>query len=223
MLTSVESKVQDHALLGSRIGAFVAGTSSGRFRTMSSSTESASSSDTVACTVGGIVRARHDALLDAALATAGPGRPRSSCRARRSTVTAAIVNSEAGGVLAASDSFYFSHAATLVFANALALTESTGGTGSDLLTAFVAGLETASVLNILSPSNLPPGERGGGKRSQTDRLRSAGGRLNYVAVGAAAAAARLSAWTPNAHPTPLRSLRSPRRRGSLRRGRAGAA
>jgi len=105
-------------------------------------------------------------------------------------ITAAVVNSEAGGVLAASDSFYFSHAATLVFANALAMTESTGGSGSDLITSFVAGLETASVLNVLSPSNLPPASVGAAQRSQTDRLRSAGGRLNYVAVGAAAAAAR---------------------------------
>jgi 2-methylcitrate dehydratase PrpD len=148
--------------------------------------------DTVACTVGGnVLETRHEALKGAALATAGPGRSTILVSGERvDPVTAAMVNSEAGGVLAASDSFYFSHAATLIFANALAVTEAQRGSGADLLTAFVTGLETASVLNILSPSNLPPGQVGASQRSQTDRLRSAGGRLNYVAVGGAAAAAR---------------------------------
>ena len=40
---------------------------------------------------------------------------------------AAMVNAEAGSVLAASDSFFFSHASTMILANALALIEARGG------------------------------------------------------------------------------------------------
>lgn len=198
MRASIESKVEGRAVLGDRIGAFVAGTEFGSLPDDVVEYGKRLILDTVACTVGGnIVGTRHDALLGAALATAGPGRSTVLVSGEEvDPITAAVVNSEAGGVLAASDSFYFSHAATLVFANALALTESTGGSGRDLLTAFVAGLETACVLNIVSPSNLPPASVGASERSQTDQLRSAGGRLNYVAVGAAAAAARALGLDP---------------------------
>lgn len=192
MRASVESRVGGGAVLGDRIGALVAGTELGSLPADVVEYGKRLILDTVACTVGGnVVRARHDALLGAALATAGSGRSTVLVSGEQvDAITAAVINSEAGGVLAASDSFYFSHAATLVFASALAVTESAGGSGSGLLTAFVAGLETACVLNILSPANLPPASVGASQRRQTDRLRSAGGRLNYVAVGAAAAAAR---------------------------------
>ena len=56
--------------------------------------------------------------------------------------------------------------------------------------AYLVGLETASVLNILAPSNLPPTAVGSAEKSVTDALRSSASRLNYVAVGAAAAAGR---------------------------------
>jgi 2-methylcitrate dehydratase PrpD len=192
MSTGLATKPQTAQVLSDRIGRLIADTDLDTLPDEVVEYSKRLLLDTVACTIGGnVVRGRQKALLGAALAGGGLGRSTVMVSGERvDPITAAMVNSEAGGVLAASESFFFSHAATLVLANALAVTEAKEGSGRDLLLAFLTGLETASVLNILSPSNLPPARVGVAERSQTDRLRSLRGGLNYVAVGGAAAAAR---------------------------------
>lgn len=148
--------------------------------------------DTLSCMVGGqALVSRQRAMVEAAAATGGAGSSTVLVSGEQlSPMGAAMVNAEAGSVLAASNSFFYSHASTMILANALALVEERDGSGEELLMAYLMGLETASVLLILSPSNLPPTTVGSVEKSVTDAQRSSASRLNYVAVGAAAAAAR---------------------------------
>ncbi|RHW26231.1 hypothetical protein D0Z08_14740 [Nocardioides immobilis] len=148
--------------------------------------------DTLTCMVGGqAFTARQQAMVNAATACGGAGTSTALVSGEQlSPMGAAMVNSEAGSVLAASDSFFFSHASTMILANALALTEAKDGNGKELLMAYLMGLETACVLNIMAPSNLPPTSVGAAEKRVTDAQRSSASRLNYVAIGAAAAAAR---------------------------------
>ena len=134
--------------------------------------------DTLSCMVGGqACVSRQRALVEAAAATGGAGSSTVLVSGEQlSPMGAAMVNAEAGSVLAASDSFFYSHASTMILANALALVEERDGSGEELLMAYLMGLETASVLLILSPSNLPPTTVGSVEKSVTDAQRSSASR-----------------------------------------------
>jgi 2-methylcitrate dehydratase PrpD len=140
--------------------------------------------DTFACMLGGTtVQPRHD-MFRALAAAGGAGRATVLGTGERlSAAGAALVNAEAGAALSAQDSFFFSHTANLTLAVALALCEQRGASGRDLLTAFLVGFETTSVADLLGPARLPV-------LDATPRTTPAGTRRPFVAVGAAAAAAR---------------------------------
>ena len=182
----------DEPLLSQRLGAFVADTQIDSLPPEVLEYGKRLLLDTLSCMVGGqALTARQRAMVKAAAATGGRGSSTVLVSGEKlSPMGAAMVNAEAGSVLAASDSFFFSHTSTMVLANALALVEGRDGSGEELLMAYLLGLETAFVLQILSPSNLPPTSVGSAEKSVTDAQRSSASRLNYVAVGAAAAAAR---------------------------------